>query len=477
MTFFENDLFVIVRLAFPAAKKVIVLDPAKVVMKNYNSGFLYAYTRDQVMSLSNEKNPFLLINMSGAPSVSFPFNFAIIEGIISFNDIDESSLDFFHYSLCYVVDQQNKIKWLISENHIQTDFLNDYYQSQFTTDVSNLFSGFSWLMNYLKIKRGNLKKVTDGSCQILKKDRHFFASIDNDQYDSYTINFDSHFAKGIIRIRLYNKAKYTWVMNHAIDLEGKEKIANENKVLSEISKKKYSHIGIPEFFASDYNIVYKFDKTCKTSDSLQTKKLLERVFTNAVLEFQSDYIREFSLKTFWKGKHILNDIAWIRSRIAQDQIPRGISALNLAKLYSNIVQIFNDFDLNESVFLSLNNNHLYSENIFSSKDKLYFTSWVNADFDLPLFFDLFQKALFRADEMATADSEIMCNSIQRELEKEILNNFASQYNINIGLQFKVFLTITFIAELKLLLIKKMVLPETNVKLFNWLELSNRYLTN
>ena len=145
MTFFENDLFIIVRLAFPSTKKVIVLDPGKVIIKNYDCGFFYAYTRDQVINISKEKNQFLLVNMSGAASFSFPFDFSYIEGIISFNDIAEASLDFYHYSLYYLVDQHNMLRWLISENHKQTDFLDDYYQIQFVTDVSNLFSGFSSL--------------------------------------------------------------------------------------------------------------------------------------------------------------------------------------------------------------------------------------------------------------------------------------------------------------------------------------------
>jgi hypothetical protein len=473
MAFFENDLFVVVRLAFPAAKKVIVLDPAKIIARNYDCGFLYAYTREQVMNISKEKKQFLLVNMSGAASFSFPFDFNFIEGIISFNDIDETSLDFFHYRLFYVVDQQNMLRWLISENHKQTDFLSDYYQPQFTTDVSNLFSGFSSLSNYLKVKWGKLKKVTDGTFQVLKRDRHFFASIQNDQYDSFTINFKTHTSPGLIRVRLYKQNKYSWVINHAINDTGMEKVANEKMVLTEISKNSFNHLGIPGFFVSDHNIAYKIDPSFKPAENRHTRKLLNTILTDAVLEYQSLYNRKSTIKQFWKGNGILKDLNWIRGRIANNQIPRGISAINLTKLYSKLLQIFNELDINKHVYISLNNNLLYSENIFSSGSKLYFTSWVNADFDLPIFYDLFQKELYYIDESSTADFEILSDNIQIELENQNLKTFADQHNIDIDIQFKVFIIITFITELKLLVVKKMVMPETNIKLYNWLELLNR----
>ena len=323
---------------------------------------------------------------------------------------------------------------------------------------------------------GKLKKIVDGSCQILKRDRHFFTAINNDQYDSFTINLINQSAPGLIRIRLYKQTKYSWVINHAINAICLEKITNEKMVLTEISKNAYNHFGIPEFLTSDYSVVYRIEPSFKTADSRQTRKLMNTILTDAVLEYQSLYYRESTIKKVWKGNDILKDFNWIKSRIAHNQIPRGVSALNLTKLYANLLQIFNKLDLNKPVFLSLNNNHLYSENIFSSDNKLYFTSWANADFDLPLFFDLFQKELYYADEIATADSEMMSENIQTELENKNLKDFAGQYNIDIDIQFKVFIIITFIEEFKQLLVKKMVLPETNIKIYNWLELTNRSLT-
>ena len=337
-----------------------------------------------------------------------------------------------------------------------------------------MFSGFSSFSNYLKVKWGKLKKVTDGTFQVLKRDRHFFASIQNDQYDSFTINFKTHSYPGLIRVRLYKQNKYSWVINHAINTMGMEKISNEKMVLTEISKNTFNYLGIPYFFVSDYNIAYRIDPSFKPADSRHTRKLLNTILTDVVLEYQSLYHRKSTVKQFWKGNDILKDLNWIKSRIANNQIPRGVSALNLTKLYSKILQIFNKLDLNEHVYISLNNNLLYSENIFSSGSKLYFTSWDNADFDLPLFYDLFQKELYYTDESFNGDFEILSDNIQIVLENQNLKTFADQHNIDIDIQFNVFIIITFITEMKNLAIKKMVLPETNIKLYNWLELMNRF---
>lgn len=476
MEFFENDLFVIVKLAFPSVKKVVVLDPAKVVVRNYNKDFFFAYTRDQITNIIKEQKHFLLVNMSGAASFSFPFDFTTIEGIISFNGLEETSLDFYHYNLCYVVDQQNKVRWLISENHKQTDFLNEYYKSQFVTDVSNFFSSFSSLINYLNVKWGKLKKVTDGSCQILKRDKHFFTSIDNSQYDSFTVNLKDHTLPGLIRIKLYKGIKNRWVINHAINTIGHEKITNEKRILTEISKNTYNYFAISEYFVSDFNVVYSIEPSFKSADTQATKKIINSTLTNAVLEFQCLYSRESTLKKYWRDHNILSDLNWIRSRIAQDQIPRGISALNFTKLYTNILQIFNELDLDKCIRLGLNNNHLNSENIFSSGNKLFFTSWGNADFDLPLFYDLFQTVVNYADENTNADHEIILTNLQLELENQILKDFAIENNIDINIQFKTFIIFTFITEIKKLVVKKTVLPETNIKIYIWLEITNRFLS-
>jgi hypothetical protein len=471
MTLFENDLFVIVRLAFPLAKKIIVLDPAKAVLRNFDSGFFFAYTREQVMSVSQEKKPFLLVNLSGAASFSFPFDFSKVEGIVSFNSKAETSLDFFHFGLFLVVDQQNRLRWLISEYHTQTDFLDDYIQPQFVTDVSNFFSGFKSLANYIRVKSGNLKKVVDGNIQILKRERQFFDCLANDEYSSFTINLNSHTAQGLIRIKLYNKNKYSWVINHAINPSGREKISNESMILSEIGSKYFNHFGIPDFFSSENNNGFKIGPQFKTSESRTTVRLINSKLTEVVLEYQSLYVRQTELKKYFKSIEIITDFNWIRTKISNSQIPRGISAINLTKLYSNLLKIFNDLDLNASLFLSLNNNLLYSENIFSCNEKLYFTSWVNADFDLPIFYDLFRKEIFYAEETESNNAEMISERILNVLKEFTLLDFSEKNNINTGIQFKVFVISTLVNELKQLLVKKVVMPQANVKIFNWLSLT------
>ena len=225
---------------------------------------------------------------------------------------------------------------------------------------------------------------------------------------------------------------------------------------------------------SEHSVVYRISPTFKSADSIKTKKLISLHLTDAVLEFQSLYKREITLHKFWKSTEVLRDFNWIKSKIGSNQLPRGISAINVTKLYANLLLFFNALDLSKNICLSLNNNLLYSENIYSADNKLYITSWANADFDLPLFFDLFQKELYSATEINSSDTDALYNNLQFLVNSKSLTEFSIQNNIDLDFHFKVFMIVNFIQELKQLLAKKIVMPESNIELYKWLDLTNRF---
>lgn len=477
MSLFENDLLVIVRLAFPSVKTVIVLDPGKTVIRNFDCGFTYIYTRDQVLAVSKEKRKFILVNISGASSFSFPFNFSNIEGIISFNIAPETSLDYFHFNLFYVVDQKNTIQWIISEKHKDTSFLLDYHQYQFVTDVNNFFTGFSSLSNYLNVKFGKINKVTDGNFQILKKENKFLESLENEQYESFIIQLKDSVIHGLIRINVYSQNKCIAVINHSILPAGLNKIETEKMVISEISRTHFEHFGIPDFTVSDYSVCYFLSSNLKSTEYKQTRKLLNNLLIKVVDEYQNPFCREMPLKDLWKGNDVLKNLNLIRSRISQNQLPRGLSATNLTKLYALIIDIFNELDINQLIYVSLNNHSFNDENIYSATQKLYFTSWVNADFDLPLFSDLFFREIGFMIGPENHDAETLINNLTNLINSSDFKDIAANYKIDIILYLKLYLVLTCTKQLQAIISKKIVLPEINVHVFNWLSIAENLSRN
>jgi hypothetical protein len=474
MSLFENDLLVIVRLAFPSVKIVIVLDPGKAVIRNYDSGFDFIYTRDQVLAAANEKRKIVLVNISGASSFTFPFDFSNIEGIISFNISYETSVDFYHFELFYVVDQQNALRWILSEKHKETSFLQDYYQYQFVTDVGNFFTGFSSLTNYLHVKFGNLRKVTDGNFQVLKRDKNFFECIDNEQYTSFTIQFKDSLIRGLLRIDVYNNNKLSAVINHAILPSGFNRIENEQMVISEISRKKFRNIAIPDYKTSDYSVCYHLPLAYKPSNHKQTRNLLHNKLIDAINEYQEPYIRQITLKDLWKGNDVLKILTLIRTRISQNQLPRGLSATNVTRLYSKLIDIFNKLDISQPIYVSLNNNSFNNVNIYSANEKLYFTSWGYADFDLPLFSDLFFDETGYIEGPVNPDSEVYTLNINFLITNSALTDIANKYNADIKLYLKLFFVLACTKQFQAIITKKTVLPEVNILVFNWLTIIDKF---
>ena len=476
MSLFENDLLVIVRLAFPSAKTIMVLDPGKTVVRNFDCGFTYIYTREQVLAIAKEKRKFILVNISGASSFSFPFNFSNIDGIISFNTAFETSLDYFHFDFFYVVDQKNALVWIISDKHKETSFLLDYHQHQFVTDVSNLFTGFSSLSNYIQVKSGKLNKVTDGNFQVLKRDKNFLDCIENEQYNSFIIQLKDPIIQGLIRINVYNKNnKCTAVINHAILPAGLNKIDNEKMVISEISRTVFEHFAIPEFTVSDHSVCYFLTPIFKSTDYKVTRNLLSNKLVAAINEYQEPYCRTITIKDLWKGNDVLKYLTLIRSGISQNQLPRGLSATNLAKLYSNIVKMFNELDINQNIYVSLNNQSYNPGNIYSANQKLFFTSWLNADFDLPLFSDLFFRATAYDDDPGLQDADTLIKNISFQVNKSELKGIAVKYDIDIELYLKLYIILTCTKQLPTIISKKIVLTETNVYVYNWLSITENFV--
>jgi hypothetical protein len=479
MSLFENDLLVMIRFAFPAAHKVVILDPGKTVIRNYNSGFTFIYTRDQVLAAGKEKTKFILVNFSGASSFSFPFDFQNVEGIVSFNIGYETSTDFYHFEFFYVVDQQNSLRYIISENHRDTYFLHDYHQPRFITDVSNLFSGFSSFTNYFNVKLGKIMKVTDGNFQVLKRNKNFLDCIENEKYESLIIpvKINSPINQGVIRIQAFSNKRCTAVINHSILPAGQEKIGNEKMVVSEISKTQFKYLAIPEYSFSDFSICYFLPVFLKPPHHRQTKSLIIKSLTNAIYEYQAPYYRQISLKDLWKGNEIIKVLNWIRNKISQNDLPRGLSPTNLTKLYSHIIDMFNGMDINQSVYVSLNNHSLNDENMYSDKDKLYFTSWINADFDLPLFSDIFYNEIGNLEEPRNIDTDGLINNFEVLMnDPDIIEN-ADKFEINLKQYLKIYMILNCSKELQAIISKKIVLPEVNVYVYNWLKIAENTTSN
>jgi len=477
MALFENDLLVVVRLAFPSAKTVIVLDPAKTVIRNFECGFTYIYTRDQVLAVGKEKRMFILVNVSGATSFTFPFNFSNIEGIISFNTGYETSLDYFHFEFFYVVDQKDTLRWIISDKHKNTAFLLDYHQHQFVTDISNFITNFSSLSNYLYVKFGKINKVTDGNFQVLKREKNFLNCVENEKYDSFIIQLNAPAIQGLIRINVYTQNKCSAVINHSILPSGLKKIENEKMVLSEISRSEFDHFATPDFNTSDFSVCYFLSPILKSTDHKQTRTLIKNKLIEAINEYQNPYCREITLKELWNGNDVLKILTLIRTRISQNQLPRGLSATNLARLYAKIINIFNELDLNQSINVSLNNHSFNEENIYSANQKLYFTSWLNADFDLPLFSDLFYKEIGFVDGPGNPDADTLIKNINILINNSKLKEIAANYKADIKLYLKLYLILTCTTQLQTIVLKKIVLPEVNVHVFNWLSIAENICRN
>jgi hypothetical protein len=471
---FESDLFLIQKLAFPEAKTIIVIDPGKVAVSNYKSNFIHVSRKDEIKKMSFLENKFVIFNLSGADTFSIPIKFDKVEGIVSFSGSDETSEEFYCGNLYYTLNENNSFRWLISQDHTTADFLFDLHTYGKLTDMSNLFSSYKSVMNYFRVKNRNLRKVTDGNIQIIKREKHFFDELSDLTYDSFITRLDSCYLNNILEIKYYENGKRKFNLKKAINNIGQIKLENEHKALNELAKHDFQNFEVPEIVRNNKSLITVVKPDLKSTDYYKVKKLIYNRFLIGIKEYYSKFNSTNSVKKILKGEKIISLMQDIENRIRQRQLPKGISLINLGNLYKKLITIINEIDIERQIPVSLNNNNLNPDYIGYSPEKIYFLNWENAKFDHPLLFDLFEYNFVHIEEWENPQSHFLVNDIEALKDHDEIQSLIATYNLDFELHLKLYLLIRLSNELSAIISKKVIYPETNLKIFFWLEFMIEY---
>lgn len=471
---FESDLFLLQKLSFPDIRTVFVFDPGKATVPNYKSGFNFISTKDEINNLSNQKNKYLLFNLSRIDTSSFPLNFDKIEGIISFDQSVEAHEDFYAGNLFFVLNENQSFRWLISESHQAVDFLYDLDTFGTLTDMSNLFSSFTSVFNFFRVKFGNIRKISNGSIQIMKREKHFFDQLKNLNYDSFIIKVDSSYENNILAINFYENTKRNFTLKRAINSIGVKKLKNEYETLKELNSQHFRNFKVPKIVQYDKTLLLALKEDLRSTDYYKVHKIIYKRFLKSIKEYYTRYQSEIQIKDILKDEKILEALFEIENRLRQRKLPKGISLVNLGKIYKKIVGFLNSMDVDKRIPVSLGNNNLKPEYIGYSPNMIYLLNWENARLNTPLLFDLFEYNFIHMEEWENPQPHMLVNDIEALKYYEEFESIYNSDNFDFELHLKVFMIIRFVRELKIILSKKICYPEINLKIYLWIQFIEKY---
>jgi hypothetical protein len=467
MNLLESDLYLVSRLVFAKQKEVFVLDPGNQCISNIKTGLHFVRQRKEVENLAKLNKSFFLINLSGASTFSFPIDFNKVEGLISFNRRIETSTDYFHTLLHIQTDENDRLKWLLSEKHKKADFLTDTDENKSLVDVNNFFSVIPFVYNFFRLKLGFVGSIAKGKIQVLLKERYLFSFLENLDYDSFSVNIRPSFDAGVIHARFFRQNKWVFSAKRAFNPLGRKKLSNENKVLKLLQQENFTDLAVPVSTEFPDGNLLQFSEHFRQTDYYGIQKRINSRFTNAVFEYIRLKPGKIKLKKLLVENKSFEILEHLRQIIEKKKFPRGLSVINYVKVYTELIQLINKLDLEQEIRTSIVNKDLTPAHIAYSNTRIHLLKWENSELQYPVLFDLFEYSFSYMEDFDSPDIEYLTNDLLSLYESPQIKELIEKTGLDFKLQLDVFALLRFGPELMLFLNKKVLTPERNLRLFVW----------
>ncbi len=462
--YFEKDIYLIHRLAFPHLNvKIFILDPEKKLVRNLNHRMIIPVrTRKDIEFVKSYNRPHTLINISGAQTFSFPFSFEKISGIITFNQYPEVSELFYHYELYYSCNSKEQISWLYDKNYRDHDFLLHLEEISTTVDINNLWTFFPDSLKYLRLWLGDLKRISSGLVQILIPEKHEFLSQLN-KGESISIPLYKARKTGVITIFIKKGKKVIRIIKIPSDPLEKdilkhdvEIIQNQEKeLIRPESRKNYSeyHCSRPVRVLSHYKLHSKYREP----------------FIRKVLDYNIHYLRHQALEDFLKKNDVIKSLDFIKLRLKSRAIPQGLGLYNFTFVFKHITALLNELKHDSHIPVSYSNPNLSPENIFSDGQNICLLHWEHYNQNYPLIYDLFDWIFKEEESKEDPDAENLAEDLQWLSEE--LSPFMEKHELSFDFDklLKLYLLTRFSREMFFMLNNPRIIPEENMKIYLWAE--------
>jgi hypothetical protein len=471
---FESDVFLLKQFLFPENDHVFILDPSNKIVKNHKSNMQYVQSRSEIQALKALKHTQVIINNSGADTFKFPLNFAKVDGIISFNPFQETSIDFYHIDLFATLGQQHSIQWIISEDHRNTDFLEPEKAYTVKTNFVNLLSVFPELMQSYRVRTGKLKKATNLRIQVLKKEKNLFDLQFPIDYQSFAINLEKSYQNNIISIHFYKSGSIIHQLRFPAGKMAQQDIRTELKTMDVLKKMEFKKLILPQI---------RKERTCNSIsiDPQQNKNsyysLLYKnwdVFCSTLLEYYQNTLGKEQMGTLLSRLSLIQKIAQLKLLLDRKKIPRGLSSVNLIRLLNLLAKIINNTEKNVELSTCLNNCSLDPAYIFTEENKMTISNWTLSKEKFPLFYDILNFLFEYFENAANPEPEKLASFMHAFSQQEKVASFIAYHQLSFDLYLKLFLVIRLPLEIEKMFAKSRVLPESNLKIYLWLELLEHY---
>ncbi len=426
--FFESDLYFLQQLFFPQAEYVALLDPENEVRRNFNTGFIKVADQAKIQEVAQIKKGLVLINLTNIPVKRYPFYEEGVEGIIHLGKKGEFFGHFTRDTFYYVLNDIKTIRW-VYPNNLKKPFFLRFYDAD--AAYGNLFRGFCKLAGAL----GQMKWIADGKFYVLHKGELFFDNLSGESFDSYTLFMKDPYHSGKLLLQFINNDQIAYYSKFPVNNQGQIRIEKANEMLNQVNRQNFRNLVIPEN--------QKLAQFLLLTNALTLK---HKIFTKlkaqhfrAVGEYTRYYAKNLTLEDWLKQKQVLEKLTYLGSKTKEEEIPKGISAINLARLYQTLTHILNNLPLQEEFTVSLVHGDFTEENITIEQDRLILLDWEFAGFDYPVLGDFLDFILYRMEAEDRPEWKnflpLWHSLVKQKAFQELCTEFANNFFLN----FKVYL--------------------------------------
>lgn len=468
MHFLERDIYALVKTFFDSGSRIFVLDPGNIIIKNYPCEFEYITTRNEVETLSELKVRFILVNLTGARVFSFPLDFKLADGILSFSPSHESATGFFHYELFYINDVRDQLRLLFSANHRINDFMDDLEESSSMIDVNNLMNLYPYIINYIRLKTGHIGKITDGNFHIYKNSANLIPDIDDSYYESFSVNLHKNIHSGFLFFRLYAQKQWKAILKYAFNDSGNNYVNAEYLVLSKLEKQKGTGLIPDEIKKTGKSLLFMLSNTKRELDYHLTSHSLDKIILG-LNDLIPAFKNEMTTREFLQKENLFTILKVLNLAVEKKLIPRGLSHTNLSNMLNMNLSLLNNIDLEYKIIVSLATRAISPENLLLSDNRVILYNWASSTFNLPLLFDLFNYLFLYVENFENPEPEMLIKKINRIRNSGILNGVIDKYGIDFFLNLKLYIIHRSVLETSAIIDKPLVRPEINIKILFWIE--------
>jgi hypothetical protein len=462
----ESDLYILTSIIGANPRTTFIFDPEDEIINDVETGFLYIKGKKDFDTLKKLKTPFNLINVSMASTFSLPVDFGMVNKIISLNFKIEEKEGFHSKLAYYTLSPLGKMSWIVSDKYKNSDFLYEFDTTKKLIDVKNLYSVFPITMKYIRMYTGNMMACTDGRIQFLTKDKVFDDEFITKQTDTFSTNVQNALTNGQVNIFFQKEKRTTACLKIPVLPKSKEKLQNEVKILSRLSKNKSEKVFFPESrkIENGYLNIFQTDFK-KISYNFIQRKLYDRYLEYITL-YNSNTHETQKIDTFIQKYQIDHKLYILKSRISTQKFPSGLAKLIYVKLFTDLAKSFNSLDKEKLIPVGLVNTALIPGNLFFNGSGFLSVNWEQSE-KLPLLFDVFEYLLSYIEDFEYPNEEYLFNDLEVVEHATPIASLLKNKNIGFKLHFLLFLLYRLPDKMTSFLDKNVTTPEENTVIAFW----------